>query len=352
MGLSVSMRRTFFGQVAYFVSNARTMPDLLGDMAAVYNERNMAKGELLDIFAEQAKSEPLHRILEGYVPATELMLVEAGAAQGKPEVGLLSAVSMLKTKGELMTGIIKIGLIFVAMFTVLVASVLTMGSVMHKMRNEFAADLADDQFAGYTQSFLALANWTQSYLIWVLAILLILFVLSIVFMKRWVGARESDSVGGNVRFFLDRWYPVYGIYRSFESSGFLLSLSGLVQGGVTYQDALLRLSQRAGPWLSHHIDLMEIMGRSQMRASESLVISGLFAESVEDEIKIVGRSGSLEKAIPDLANRLVRKTIDGFEAFSKIVMFSLLGLVACYAVWTMLSMHDVQNVVVKSLSEQ
>lgn len=104
--------------------------------------------------------------------------------------------------------------------------------------------LPTEEWAGAARFLLLLGEFADRVAIPALAVLISIMVLIAVLLPRWAGAGRSVA---------DR-LPVFSLYRMYTGISFLISISSLVQGGLSVMNAVERVRPMATPYVRFRLN--------------------------------------------------------------------------------------------------
>lgn len=133
---------------------------------------------------------------------------------------------------------------------------------------------------------------------------------------------------GPLRVKADRYVP-YRLYRDFAGGNYFVVLASLIQGGMAFREALVRLRRDASPWLRWYITAtIQILDRESNTPAKSLSC-GIIDQRLADRVEDFGRRGKFEDGI-------VRVGLEGIDKIIKAVKASAamlkVGFILCLGV--------------------
>jgi type II secretory pathway component PulF len=204
---------------------------------------------------------PLGRAVQGWIPDSDRIVIEAGERAGTLSSALRNALFIEESMKKIRKTILG-GLSYPLLLIAVAIGLLLMFSLYILPGYE---DIQPrDKWEGMAKSMLELGDainfWT---------IPLLIFAGSIVggiiwSMPRWIGPTRKRFDN----------YPPWTIYRLINGSGFMLSVAALVKAGVQIPEILRILKRDASPWYVERIDAAKRYVDNGLSLGEALYRSG------------------------------------------------------------------------------
>lgn len=162
-------------------------------------------------------------------------------------------------------------------------------------------------------------------------------------MPRWRGDIR-------VRFF-DRFIPPWSIYRSYQASSFLISLSSLMKAGVAHYDALRLMHRTASPWMRMHLErMMAAMRQGGGDGPGRAMDTGLLDAETAGDIQDFSKTGSIQDAIYRIGQRSLEDGVKSIQIRMDVVKNLMLVGVALCIVWIYLTTYTLQTTIANTVS--
>jgi type II secretory pathway component PulF len=178
--------------------------------------------------------------LYNWVPYQEASVIEAGEMTGKMHTAIETALLLMKKRAEINKAIF--GAFGYPAFLLMAAAFL-LYVISSKVIPNMERAMGDAAWTGAAAMLRRMAHLSLDYGGIAAACFAGVVVLTLVILPRW---------NGNLRAWLDR-YPPFSIYRMMYGSTFILTISAMMQAGISMHDAIERLHRRANPWLRERL---------------------------------------------------------------------------------------------------
>jgi len=140
--------------------------------------------------------------------------------------------------------------------------------------------------------------------------------------------------------YMDRVHP-YKIYRTIQSTFFLLAMGSLLKSGIKTSTALTFLKENSNKYTKAQISIM--IERLAAGLTASAVISTQFLGESADDIELYGMAGNFDQALVNTANLAKEKTEESISSFSQAfgtIMFMMVGLSAVWGIYSFLGISN------------
>src|SRR5690606_18824010 len=127
--------------------------------------------------------------------------------------------------------------------------------------------------------------------------------------------------------------PPWSIYRSYQASSFLISLSSLMRAGVATYDALRLMHRTASPWMRMHLERMMTNMRHGGENQGKSLDTGLLDKEVAGDIQDYSATGSFLEAIYRIGQRTLEEGVKSIQIKMDVLKNVLLFAVAASIVW-------------------
>lgn len=267
--------------------------------------------------------------LKAIIPPEEFLLISAGEKSGSLPQNISLCVLTIKDSAEIKSsvkGAVTTPFIYISM---LLGLFYALGAGMLPTLED-VAPVSDWSTSG--QTLHALATFIVNYIVIIIS-LIVGMVFGLIY--------SLPNLKTNFRYdFLDNINP-FKMYRTIQSTFFLLAFGSLLSSGIKTSDALKFLHKNAKPYVKKHIEYMIQRLSSGAQASE--VIATRFLGDSADDIELYGLSGRFDEALINTANHSKIRTKESIQSFSKAfggIMFGLIGLSAVWGISSFLSISS------------
>lgn len=264
-------------------------------------------------------------MMEGWLPAREIMLLRAGEESGNVGKAIGSIMTMDEAGGK-MKAAIKGAMTYPVFITLLLAGVLWMFGVnlIEPMRKN-----APPQVVQKLAGIAMVSDFVRANGLVTLAVLGALIVVIFVTLPLWTG---------KIRAKIDM-FPPYSWYRIWQGSSFLLSMSALLSAQVPLRKCFEILLNKAGPWLKERLESarQEILRGKNL--GEALRVHGLnFPDpQLARDLEILSERADVARTLEVLAHEWLNEQTLALQQQAALVRTVGMGAVGGFIAWAMLS---------------
>lgn len=253
--------------------------------------------------------------IKGFVPDGELILIASGERANAIGIGFEEAIFVCEARKRNRTVMVS-NLTMPVVLLVVFFAILVQFSI--GVAPELAKVLPPDRWTKSGQTLYAISEVVSKW--WGVGLLCITIfsVASWVSLSRWTG---------ELRDFANK-IPPWSMYRTFSSAEFMISISSLMNSGVSLPESLKIIRVNASPWMAEHISLMQSRLRAGLGYDESLD-TGLLEDDVADEVVIYSKTSSFDVAIKSVGRRAIDASsakVISQAAFLRTFAIALVGL--------------------------
>lgn len=271
--------------------------------------------------------------IKAWVPSSEHMLISSGERgegiiSGLQEARVLSAATS-RSKAAIYGGTIFPGVLFAMLIGMLIMFQIQMVPI-------FEGLLPIERWPGSAQTLNSLSAFMKNQLYLVIAGAIGVGAVIGYSMPRWRGDIRAK--------FFDKLIP-WSIYRSYQASSFLISLSSLMKAGVANYDALRLMHRNASPWMRQHLEKMMTSMRHGGENQGKALDTGLFDQDVAGDIEDYSQLGSFRDAIYRIGQRSLEEGVKSIQAKMDVFKNILLFMVAASIVWIYLTSYGLQTTI-------
>lgn len=333
MEFGSSTRERFYTKIAQLLDNGVNLDQSLTQLERVA-ARNKSKalkqlyGTLRNTLASGGN---FGQALAPYLPSSEAIMIETGANTGKLTDSLNNTVRMMVQQSKLKKAIVGSLAYPVMLFFMLILALYLVSSQIIPI---FTQVLPIEKWKGISLTVANASFFISDYGLYCL-IALALFVALIVWsLPNWTGKS---------RLIVEKIFP-YNIYRLWQGSAFLLSVSSLMSAGVKIDEVSLRkLGRKTAPYLKQRIAAIERQMVAGMNLGEALYRTGYKFpdEEIIDDILIYAKLKGFDKSIFRITNRWIDDLIDGITSLMKGVNTIMLFAVSTVIGGLIMSFYDI-----------
>ena len=338
MRFGLSARISIYERVAAFME---AEIDIVSTLTAIRDRYTQRKDHRAGIMAEwistMQNGASFSDAIKEWVPSSEYMLISAGERgvgliHGLKEATVLSNAAA-RNKGAILGGI----LFPLALFGMIIGLMIMFQTQMVPV---FKGLLPIERWPASAKILNNLSYFFYHYL-W-------LVVLSIVATGVIIGSTVGSWTRPPRELF-DK-FPPWSIYRSYQSSSFLIGMSSLMKAGIASYDALRMMHRNASPWMRMHLERM----MSSMRLGGSnpgkALDTGLLDDETAGDVQDYSRLGSFQDAIYLMGSRSLEKGVKSIEMKMGIIRNLMLFVVAACISWIYLTSYTLQSTIAQAMS--
>lgn len=315
-------RVTLYEKIPVFLEKGIPLYEVLSKLTEKYKKINKSdiRSIIIDeILFEMQTGKSFSQSLSKWVPAGESMLIHAGEQSGALaqafQGALFSAESSSKIRSTLTSGMIYPIALFFAL-----AGLLAFFSF--SIIPALAEILPVENWPDISKSLYDVAMFVQNSGIYVLVGIVVVFGLMIYSLPR---------LTGRLRDILDYFF-VYKIYRTLESSSFLIALGILMEAGVPVADAIAEMQKRASPYTNLYFSDM-LLQLSIGKDIGTALNNGLIDKEPGIDVEIYSETGSIQDGVKDIGARSVNYAISSVEASTAIARNIMISGIALLIGW-------------------
>jgi type II secretory pathway component PulF len=233
--------------------------------------------------------------LRGLVPEPEVMLIQAGDVSGQLALGLENAAKFIAARRALQ-GALQLALIKPLIYLLGLCALLLYFSWII-----FPQLQATTPRANWSSGFLELAFVADHVVLFMLG--LMFGVMSTGAVVFWVLPRFIHPS----RFWLDRHVFPFSVYANLNGAYFLMALSGFIEAGLPFSNAVQSIRTFANPYLAHQCELLLMSLKGGQQPARALTQLSIIDRSDHWLIMVYAMSSDASKAYGLMAERMRAK---------------------------------------------
>lgn len=332
-----SKRANFYADLAEALNDRGVLVDIIRTV----ERRALTRGDIIapiyTLWLRRMDDRPFSLALADTVPDTDVMILSAAETSNNLSGGLMFLSKAIVAAEAMLSGLKKAvaGPVFLmVMFTAMIAG------FSFYVVPVFTQIMKPSTWPMIGQALYAVSSFVTNYGYWLLGSIVVLGSAYVWSLPRWVGGWRSK---------VDRYVPLYSIYRDFVGSIFLVSLASLMQSGMGLSESLTALSSRGTPWLRWHI--LRIQARLDFHADQpaQAFATGIFNQTLTDRVLDYGARSAFHDAIGKVGLASVDKVAAFVNGSATILNQALLLLCGATLIFmisgVMLTAQEAQNVI-------
>ncbi|CDG82340.1 type II secretion system F family protein [Janthinobacterium agaricidamnosum] len=270
--------------------------------------------------------------LADWIPVNEQMIIGAGEQSGRLESTLGVLIDVVQAQKKIKNVILS-GLSYpLAIGGLILIYLYIFGT---RVIPEFARMLDPAGWHGAARSLYVMSQLVQHWMVAIVGLVLAVIAVLLLSMPYW---------RGNLRVIADRFAP-YSIYRLIIGSGFLMAFSALQFAGITVEKSLMRLAQRAQPWLRERLDGALLGVKSGLNCGEALRAAGYGFPSPElvDDLCVYAQYRGFAEALKLMADEWMEEGVATIERQMKLLNGASIVCLATVIGWLVTGFFGIQQ---------
>lgn len=320
--ISTSARLGIYKKMATFLQDGIPLDKIVALLSEQYLKQNKLDPRAIMLRSWQQAlidGRPLSAAMSAWAPATEAMLIQAGEASGDLSGAFFNAFSVTdatqRMRGAILASLAYPSALFVMLFGIMYA-------FSTRAIPKLAEAIDPSQWHGASQNLYSLSQFIE-HKWWVVLLAIAVFVT--------FAAWSMKNLIGPFRSVLNR-IPPWNIYRSFQSSVFLISASAMMKTGKPIFESILDLRKKSPPYVAE--ELRKILVSMEMaRSIGESMNSGFLDKETGGDIEIYSKSSSVEQAMEATGRASIESSIKNINAISGIMNIVAMAMVAGFIGW-------------------
>jgi len=274
-----------------------------------------------------------------WVPPMDAMIFEAGENSDDFADQLEEYCEVIQARQDMRAAVFG-GLAYpVILLVVLFAVLKIFGSRLFPQIGEI---LPPEQWRGAGQALAALGWFARDWVDMLAAAFLAAIALVVALMPRWTRAGRSVA---------DR-LPLFSTYRMVTGVSFLLSLAGLLRGGLPAARALARIQEYAPPYVRHRVERIHRLMLNGHGLGAAIADAGTGWPDYETNlsIKIFGQSQDLSAHLSRLSRDWLKMTVARIERQMNVLKGVMIFVVFVLIVIIISGMFEIQQQIADQIS--
>lgn len=282
-----------------------------------------------DWLQTMARGKTFFQALTPWVPGWELLLLRAG--------GTSQVSHMLKYVSELSNNVVRLkkGLIASLRYPILSLLMLfaLMGTFAYYVIPNLVSFLPPEQWPPITKNLYDFTTFFTENLLFL--------IIGAVFLIGIITWSMGHVRASKFRSILNR-LPPWSIYKQFNSSIFLLSLSSLLRSGISFGHSLETIRGGSSRYVASVLIMMQAKLQAGKRAGEAIQ-SELFDPETLVNLEVYADTDKLEEGIFVLAEEQLDKQIEQLSRSTKILGNIILFIVVMFIMWNYMGLVALQS---------
>ena len=322
-------RARVYRKMSSFLRNGVSLPDTLRTLYQFASEEGkkpkLPLAIVMKAWLEKVNNgQSLGRAINGWVPSSDRIIIEAGDESGSLSTALENALFIQESGKKIKSTIIS-GLAYPILLIVMAMGLLVLLSV--RIVPAFSQVLPRAKWQGTAAIVADMSDFVDYGLAPLVLVVAVIVGVVVWSLPRWTG---------KWRVVADRYIP-WSLYRMALGSGFMLSVSALVRAGVQVPEILRILMRGAHPWyrermaetlkyVNNGMNLGEALYRTRMEFPDAETVKDLRAyasfDNFDETLDALGRQW-----VDESVDR-IKSQMSGLRNLAIIVLGLVFGLIA------------------------
>lgn len=335
--LTANARLSLYRKIARILANGLPLLRVLEELHDRASERGRKPREamavvLLDWKRAVQNGRMLGEALQGWVPASEQMIVLAGEQAGRLETALESVAGVVTGARRIRAAVLG-GIAYPAAIVVMITLYVYLFGT--RVIPEFARVVDAERWRGTARSLYLMSGFVQHWMPALVVLFAALLGALLWSLPRWRGAWRVRA---------DR-LPPYSVYRLVTGASFLMSFSALQAAGITVEKSLARLSVGAGPWLQERLAGALLGVKSGLNCGEALRASGYGFPSVQivDDLCVYAQYRGFSEALKMIADEWLEEGVQAVSAQMRVLNAACIVALALVMGWLVAGFFGIQQ---------
>lgn len=322
MQFGLAVRIDLYKKVSSFISNGVPLNNVVYELETQYlryNKGDVRATILGDIRRNMSKGDSFGEALAPWVPPSEAMIIQGGEKSGNLQQSFMNAIKITESAARMkstIVGEISYPFILLCMLSGLIYMFSTQAIP------ELTTVLPPENWPPVSQKLYHMSKFVEEK--WWL-------VVGIFFGFLFISFKTLDVLTGPVRNIVNR-IPPWSIYKTFQSSVFLISTSAMMSTGTPIVDAMVRLKKMSPKYVSKEIEkiLREVDKGTEVGESMN---SGFLDRDTGIDVSIYGKVANLQDALDSIGSDAIENGIVKIKGVAGMLKNLVLFGVAAYIGW-------------------
>lgn len=327
----LQVRVDLYKKIASFVANGVPIHEIVQKLRREYEKvkKNDVRAVVLaDIEEEMDKGISFGQCLDKWVPAAESMVIIGGENSGNLEKSLVNAITITESAHR-MKSTIKAEMSYPLILLMMLSGLIYMFST--QAIPELTTVLPVEKWPDMSRSLYDMSMFVKNDW-WVV----LSFVAAFIGFSIYTLPRTT----GGLRKLLNK-FPPWSIYKSFQSSVFLVATSAMMSTGKPIFDSIEMLKDMSDSYVKHELDKILKEIESGATPGDAINSGGFLDVDTGIDVAIYGQVANLDTALHTIGADSINNGIERIKAvagaFKNLVLFGVAGYVAWvyYAFYTL-----------------
>lgn len=328
--LTLDKRINIYERLKSYTEEEFPVYDSLLKFKQRYDKRRDFRGKIIGIWLEQMKQGySFSDAVRGWIPESELNLIQAGEDGKGIEKGLAEAIKFGKSAQEIKSTIIG-GSMYPAILFLVVLGFVAMFN--KQMAPTYLGILPLNRWPEMGRNFYLFSKLVVDY--W------FILAVGITALSIFIGS-TIGKWKGSVREIFDK-VPPWSVYKVYQGCSFLIGLASMMQSGVPLNDAIIKIKNTSSPWLAHYMDeMLKNLKRGGKNFGVHLNV-GLLDEETAGDVIDYSELGKFEVAIYSIGEKNLKDSVLRIQnnmSLARNLMLVVVGLTVGVIYYTSIELN-------------
>jgi Type II secretory pathway, component PulF len=315
-------RMSMYRKIASFLEEGIPLHDILKQLSIQYKKykKSDIRTKILNEWiASLEAGKSFSSTLSEWVPVGEAMLIKAGEKSGDISSAFQNAILTTESSKKMRSTILG-EMSYPVVLLLMLSSLIYLFSTQAVPQLTAVKDPAtwpDGAKKLYDMSVFVEHKW------WT--------VILAVFGSAGFASWSMSRMTGKVREYMDK-IPPWSIYKTFQSSVFMISVSAMMKTGTPIVESIKELREMSNKYISEHLRLM-LMKLNAGKPIGSSMNGGFLDKETGMDIEIYGELSNLQKSMERIGLSAIENSIENIKAAATIFKNLILMGVAGYIGW-------------------
>ena len=276
--------------------------------------------------------------IEGWIPENERLVIEGGERAGNLINAIEQSLVISQSVKEIKKAIVN-GLTYPIFLSVgIIGFLLLFG---YEVIPEFESILPRDRWTGIGAQMVIISDFVRNWLSTALLLMVLFVGLCCYSLPRWTGS---------LRIFFDQ-IPPWSLYRLIVGSGFLLTVSSMLQAGMTIMNILKVLQQNANPYYHERLNQIAQHIKNGHNFGQALYLTGYGFpdhESVQD-IRAYANLNRFNEALDQLGKEWLIDSVQKIQKQSSVFKNVSIVVAGLVFIWVAFGIFSLQQLIASSV---
>ena len=326
-------RAEFYRDLAdMFRRNESMMGFFEGEIANAVRTRQRARAAALRMMLARLQgghqAGRVGHLLEGVMPASDMMMI-VGVDHADDKVrALLSLADAVEAQRTMRTTVLSYAFFPLVMLPLSYVLIRILSEVILSIDRSAPDCVKDELWSGSNGWARQMAVLMDQFGLPTVVMFVVLLALALVSLPRW---------RGRTRLWVEAW-PVYGLYRDFQSGLLFSALAMLLSNGSTLKGALEDIAQGSSTWMRWHLTrVLRSLDDNPTNTIEAFSRGLLSPYMLARAATLQRTSASFAEVLIELGTRESERVLKGVRHAAVIANVAIVGVLLCVCTFMGLS---------------